>query len=402
MIFHTSDDTVQVILYPNVIQAIYKEVFKQGFRLFEREMRRIIEIGDDFAILFCGGSYANKGLRQAVKAKMANLQEVAEENGVHIKYLFLAGDVDSLPTTAVACGAALSQMYIPSLDANLRGSAFGVQALRRTESTVDGTSMVQWDKGRYADFLFSKVSPRRGPVLEHVLIGFQGCQELPNIDYKITQQLTDSLKFQLVCDPNHHPEDSAGPGRTSRKKKKRGMTNGITYLGRATGSTTKFRRLAITEPPKIRNGPLATYDLDFEVAASQLPNGMIRFRMEGTTATRLASRESEQQEETTEAKMQLRCTKINTRHQEVYHPKNRRWLLTVKTDAASKLLVVDTREEVPSNCDGCEAQIQDDIEMCEDCGYSYCPNCYEDILSDLASNIHPAGHKFKNISLQNA
>lgn len=172
LIFHTSDDVVQVILYPNVIQAIYKDVFKQGFRLFEQEMRRLIEIGDDFAVLFCGGSYANLGLRQAVKAKMAELQEAATKKGVKIKHLFLAGDIDTLPTTAVACGAAISQMYIPSLDDNLRGSAFGVQALKRTERTVAKTGVVQWDKGRYADFLFSKVSPHLDPFLDHILTSF--------------------------------------------------------------------------------------------------------------------------------------------------------------------------------------------------------------------------------------
>lgn len=129
---------------------------------------------------------------------------------------------------------------------------------------------------------------------------------------------------------------------------------------------------------------------------------MIRFRVEGSTAARLASRESREPEKNTEAKIQLRCTKINTRRQEVYHPQNRRWLLTVKSDPASKLLVVDKREDVPSDCDGCEGQIRDDMQICEDCGYAYCMNCYEDILSDLTNNIHPAGHKFELVSLRNA
>lgn len=165
--FQTSDETIKVTLHPKVIQGLYQDVFKHGFALFEQEMRRLVEIGDNFAIIFCGGSSANNGIRQAIKEKMAELKETGAETGVKIEHLFLAEDFDCLPTTAVACGAALSQMYIPSLAENMRGSAFGIQALNRTHHTTSGpstephdiaqTSVVQWDKGTYADFLFSKV-----------------------------------------------------------------------------------------------------------------------------------------------------------------------------------------------------------------------------------------------------
>lgn len=211
------------------------------------------------------------------------------------------------------------------------------------------------------------------------------------------------MRFQLVCDPNHYAAARQGPERPrAGKRDEDGLNNGIEYLDPATGTTNRFRRLAITDRPKIRNGPLYTYDLDFEVAAADLPSGMIRFRMDGDVATRLALNEIMQSaKDKTELKIQLRCTKIDDCRKEVYDPQNRRWRLTVKTDTASKLLLIDGQEELPSNCHEyeCKAQLDNEIVVCRDCGHAYCGKCYEVFWSDMEGVLHPPGHKFEEVSL---
>lgn len=67
----------------------------------------------------------NKGLRQVAKARMAQCQKLAGETGIQITYLFLAGEIDRLPTTAVACGAALAALNVPPVERVMRGSALG-------------------------------------------------------------------------------------------------------------------------------------------------------------------------------------------------------------------------------------------------------------------------------------
>lgn len=82
-----------------------------------------------------------------------------------------------------------------------------------------------------------------------------------------------------------------------------------------------------------------TYNLGFEVMAADLPEGRIRFRVSGPTATRLAEPDG-QLEDPNATKMQLevQCSKLDQRSREIKHQLNSKWKLILEGDCGSNFL----------------------------------------------------------------
>lgn len=396
----SDEDRVEVFLFPSVLESIFREVFGEGLTLLDSEIEALIDGGHDFAVLFCGGSYVNRGLRHQAKQRISHYQTVAAEKGVTIKYEFLA-NADAYPTMAVACGAALSAMRVPPVNQLLRGSALGIQVLQRVdmEEVAQGYDHVlQWDKEVYADFLFSKVSRLSVfPVRCPHLIFQQGCVVPPYIDYDIRESAAGSLRFQLVCDPNYYPCRHGGPRQLTRRPPR--IRKAVAGLASARGTTTKFPRLSIGTPPAHINGPQETYDLDFVVDAADLPRGMVCFRMLGRAVDRLmqpTAWDEDQDDKTTEMYIELRCTKINRSRKEVADARNKRWLLNLKTDYGSKLLTLPPATHIPFKCVGCEGTLQKEIYICQECrDVGFCVECYED---EAVGADHDPSHSFNTIT----
>lgn len=159
LVLHTKDDRCRCYVFPKTGQEIFYHAFGQGLELIETQITNLIMQGQNFGMVLCGRSYLNKGLRRAVQERLDKLVVTAASKGVRMKYLFLA-NIDNLPTSAVACGAAMAPMHIPALSQVLSGSALGLQARNRadmSEIAPGHEHVTQWDENNHADFLFSKV-----------------------------------------------------------------------------------------------------------------------------------------------------------------------------------------------------------------------------------------------------
>lgn len=157
----------------------------------------------------------------------------------------------------------------------------------------------------------------------------------------------------------------------------------------AKGTTARYNRLAISDPPSHRNGPLDAYDLGMRLEAKNL-SPRPRLRLLQIKALNTNS---------TLAIMLLRCYQINSRGSEIDHPQNKLWLLILRSDLASKLLVVDDVMQLRNSCYECEAVIRDNMSWCRDCQIGLCESCYEDISSDLANALHDAERQFLTLPL---
>lgn len=151
---HTLDGRVTINIPAVALQRIFDFAFNGGIQLLEEEIGRIAVDGESFLLIFCGGSYMNRGLRRSVRARV----NICHDPDIEIKCLFLA-DYDTAPRSAVASGAALSALRRPPVDDLLRGSAIGIQRARLASNDEDVATVDvdQWDKALFAEFLFSKV-----------------------------------------------------------------------------------------------------------------------------------------------------------------------------------------------------------------------------------------------------
>lgn len=81
---------VTIPLLPSVLQGVFNGAFSNGLHILVEEIGRVMRLRCDFAVVLCGGSYFNKGLRMRVAEVMARSRADAEDMGVRMKSLFLA------------------------------------------------------------------------------------------------------------------------------------------------------------------------------------------------------------------------------------------------------------------------------------------------------------------------
>lgn len=148
----------------------------------------------------------------------------------------------------------------------------------------------------------------------------------------------------------------------------------ITRLRPATGTTQNFRRLDINSPGRSLKDK-SVYDMDFEVDASELPCGLVRFRAQSvsrlTTPGGLA--------DTTSLWIEIRCCLLAKNKSEADHPLNKRWQMELQTDFATKLAVIGERRLIPITCEWCETDIVGAAYVCQKCiNCGCCAQCGEE------------------------
>lgn len=77
-------------IYPASLRKVFLQTYGQILVVLKQEIRRVISLGRDFAIVLCGGSYYSKGLRHMVQVVLLRLQGNSTEKGVSFKWRFLA------------------------------------------------------------------------------------------------------------------------------------------------------------------------------------------------------------------------------------------------------------------------------------------------------------------------
>ncbi|KAI1421249.1 hypothetical protein F5Y12DRAFT_38789 [Xylaria sp. FL1777] len=234
-----------VHIAPVHIRNAFEKAFQRGLQVLKAEISRIVRLGKDFAVVFCGGSYCSPGLRQQVDDIMSGIVKDASKKKIRVEHAFLA-NFDTTWVSAVATGAALSIMRLPSLTQVISGSAIALQRVmrRRQASKV-------WTGDDHAKILFRDWN-----------------DVSPSPDFSNPSKTRLRTYFSLVCDPNHSKRDQPdGYG-------ERGL-------------------IRIDSPKKVLNGPLSVYDLGWEIPAEELPIGPIRFHIDSRALTRLADLDDE-------------------------------------------------------------------------------------------------------------
>lgn len=76
------------------LNTILTAAFDDGLSFLEAELIKTVELGVDFAVLFCGGSTGNPGLLGEIKTIMENISEFGRQNDLLVKSLFLRDEHD--------------------------------------------------------------------------------------------------------------------------------------------------------------------------------------------------------------------------------------------------------------------------------------------------------------------
>ncbi|KAI0976440.1 hypothetical protein F4678DRAFT_225636 [Xylaria arbuscula] len=356
---------------PSQIRKAFNSAFEAGLKAVKAEIERLLKRGNSFAVVFCGGSYLNDGLRKTLKTYMdAYVARTARAAGITAKYEFL-GECDVSWSSAVSAGAALSLLGMPSPIEVIRGSALGIQRLEYIGK--------DWVGENEAEVLFSEGCRQTG--------GKQPSQKLLSIDMVNEVEEAKTSKFELVCDPNYK-----ACARGSEVSGSAGVPDGGEGHSNSGGEdlsgsppvcirTTRSRTIKIPPPSGQFDGSTASsaYDLAFWVNGVDIPNGCIRWRLDSSDLTGLArhSRGSEL-DENEKIEINLSCYRTGSMGRKLSHPLNREWKLTIITDPPTHFLIVDRTKEISETpkCEQCRRAIQIDSWECTTCQSFFCNNCH--------------------------
>ncbi|KAI0454747.1 hypothetical protein F5B21DRAFT_503993 [Xylaria acuta] len=298
-----NDERFRVKIYPHQFKQVF-QCFDGPIKVLREELERILRLGKDFVVLFAGGSFSQPGLRNTVDEFMdAYETDALRSDNIHMKHTFLERH-DTNWSSAVSIGAAVSVLRMPLPAQVLTHSAIGLHDLTRACPEDEN-----WIGSLTADFLFGK-GARLGSTIRY-------------LNPRKRNGRGRLHKFALVCDPTY-------------------------FVGRRQGID------GLRSPPPIRigcaeevaNGPLSTYDLGWDVLASDLPKGRVKFAVHGSDLGRLAEDPGcPQVAAQKQITMLLSCCCVDLYGQEVEdHPNNKTWELVLQTDPASKLLVVNSAQ----------------------------------------------------------
>lgn len=329
------------------IEKVFNTAHKKGLDILESEIGRSAD--NDTATLFTGGSYLSKGLRTDVMDKMENISSKAAEHGTKVTYDFL-GNHGTRWSTAVSAGAAIGLMTMPSLDQTLVGFTIGLQVIRRRTTRK---SRSHWTGDGTAAVLFS-----------------QGVVSQRHVDHFIPMgglQFS-RLRFRLVCDPTYtkHREDRE--------------------------LSSEFVPPIQIEYPREIRGP-KPYDMGCEITPSDLPAGTVRFVLEGPGLSHAAEGRFAEAIVADYLPVVLRCFSVDVCGNMREDPHNKRFLLRVKTDAASRFPIVANEDDfyrlaLPFSCTYCPEEVES---VCQDCKNSLCSSCIVCHTADHVLNPIPPG-----------
>ncbi|KAI0448257.1 hypothetical protein F5B21DRAFT_510354 [Xylaria acuta] len=354
-----SDRRKVVVLTLEHLQNVFCAAFAKGVDVFQTEIWRLVLLGKDFAVVFCGGSYFSLWLRRVVGEYMEEVKIKASQRKkpVQVRYVFLT-DHDSSWPSAVSAGAAVCAMGLPPPAQN------------------------EWVPSSHAQVLLSK-----------------GCVDLTSTTYEVP--LPRPVRFRLVCDPNNYRKTA------------------IARIARGSDGTQRLRPFFIDIPERVFNGPLSTYDLGFEVRGTDLPPGTISFSVTGRSARRVAmstrtfvSQRPDDRHAITPRpspaasanldlyeflglhrakpvfRLGLSCYQVDEAGQRLKHDLDKRWELALTTDLASKLLIVSEAKEMPVWCCTCGELIRLAY-TCPTCPkYYVCDGCFDNDPDQQAHEGH--------------
>ncbi|KAJ3578740.1 hypothetical protein NPX13_g1825 [Xylaria arbuscula] len=215
-----SDPNYFISVPPEIIRKSIRAAFRSGFKTLGKEVDRLLDLGNDFAVVLCGGSYCNPLYRGCVEDYLRDVQRRGEERGMQIKHAVLANFDGSGWQSAVSAGAAISVWPLPSpydvfLGSSVGRSAIGIQRLKKGTGRFSGTII--------------------GSTEVKVLLS-AGCDPLSSFTLKSKKNRSKSI-YRLICDPKYG--DERGQARIK--------------LGKS--------------DEEILNGPICPYDLGFEIEA---------------------------------------------------------------------------------------------------------------------------------------
>lgn len=339
---------LRIDLDHNQIENIFDTAHKRGLDLLETEV--IGSAGNDTAILFTGGSYLSAGLRSEVAQKMDKICQNATHRGSIVKYDFL-GNHGALWSTAVSAGAVMGAVTMPSLQGLLEGFTLGLQVNRR-HTPFGGKS--HWQKGESARVLFSQ------GVGSYVM----------NHDIPMRAVSSGRLRFRLVCDPTYTKDREAGEL-----------------------SGTDVPPIQIQKPRQVP-GP-GPYDIGCEIEPRDIPTGNVRFALGGPCLQHLAAGRFSEAIVADYLPLELRCFKVDDLGQFQDHFANKRFLLQIKADLASRFPIVANEDDfrqfaVPFSCHYCPESVS---LMCRTsaCKISLCSACAEGHAKDHDLDPVPRG-----------
>lgn len=349
IVFSASNPRHHVTIRPDVIKQAFIRAFGAGLDVLKEEVTKILGLGRDFAVVLCGGSYCNPGLRKSVTEFMDEIKLRAQERKLNVKYVFLA-DFDTHWSSAVSAGAAISVLRdLPAPADVLAGSAIAIQKQTYVREA--------WRGQTSAEVLFAH-------------------GEASAVVYRVAKTVKPQ-RFTLVCDPNPEP-DPEDP-----------------YMP---------RQINIGHEDEVLIGPPSTYDLGWEIDAAELPPRKICFSMEGDDLSRLAAASQDGgggsasqglEARRPEATIWLSCSQLNWTREKKYHRLNKKWKLTLCTDPYSKYLSVTRSVRLPANCGQCLSEIHHKGMSCQVCpDFGLCWACYEQ--DDFS---HDESHDFTDVAL---
>ncbi|KAI0429642.1 hypothetical protein F5Y09DRAFT_342421 [Xylaria sp. FL1042] len=214
---------ITITLTPAQAREPFERAFVNGVQLLKEQLRRMLALRRDFAVLFCGGSYCNPGLHNIVSNIIRDTREAGGKAGINIQHMFLRDEVYS--TSAVSVGAAVGIMRLPRPIDVLKGSAIGLQEISRSKD----------------------------------------CPPPLYVDIHVPGDARRWLKFFLVYDPNwaSHLDTSPPPASTATP-----------------GSLMPAsRQISIGSPETVLGGPASTYNLGFAIRPADIPKGDIRISL---------------------------------------------------------------------------------------------------------------------------
>lgn len=74
----------EITLTPEQSRKPFETAFLHGIQLLKQQLQRMLNLGRDFAVLFCGGSYCNPGLYNVVGKMMRDAEAVGNKTGINI------------------------------------------------------------------------------------------------------------------------------------------------------------------------------------------------------------------------------------------------------------------------------------------------------------------------------
>ncbi|KAI1364575.1 hypothetical protein F5Y08DRAFT_339490 [Xylaria arbuscula] len=330
---------VAIFIPRDRIQEAFDLAYREGLKLLKQELSRITRLGKDFAVLFAGGSFCNRGLYNTAKAIMEEAQRVAEARNIKIEYAFIRDE--HYWSSAVSAGAALAMTWVPLPCQILKGSAIGVQLVWK-----EGGSKAIWVGEYEAHVLFSPDFP----------YSFRADIDIPGKADRV-------LELGLVC----HPQYSFKPLATQSP---RAYTDTI----------------RIGAPEEVLGGPSTTYDLGWTMKLTGLRAGRVRLVLE--------------EADSSDHSLSFVLTRYTLDSSDQVTPcaLDKRWLIQLKSDPVTKLLLVGDVEEMPLLCCSCEEEIKIAASICQSCkNFAQCYHCFNQTVPTPSKH---ARHTFRIVMLE--